>query len=69
MSVVTTRPELLTRQEAAAYLGLRAQTLAAWAMDGKNLPFVKCGRSVRYRRVDLDEYLRRRTRGALPPKE
>jgi len=54
--------ELLTRPEAAQYVGVRPQTLATWASSGRyGLPFVKCGRSVRYRRADLDQWLRERT--------
>ena len=59
-------PNLLTRRQAAQYVGLAEQTLAVWAMDGRNLPFIKAGRAVRYRREDLDEFLRRRTVGQLP---
>ncbi|MCX7424417.1 MAG: helix-turn-helix domain-containing protein [Planctomycetia bacterium] len=55
--------ELKTREEAAAYLTMKTQTLAAWAMTGKYLPMVKIGRSVRYRKCDLDDFLRRRTVG------
>ena len=54
--------ELLTREEAAAYLGVHAQTLAMWASRGRyDLPMVKVGRAVRYRRSDLDAFLERRT--------
>ncbi len=56
------REELLTREEAATYLGLRPQTLATWTCEGRyNLPFIKVGRSVRYRRSDLDAWLASRT--------
>lgn len=68
MSIAET-DQLFTRREAAKYLGLRPQTLAKWAMDGSNVPFIRVGRSVRYRRSDLEEFLRRRTVGSLPPKE
>ena len=58
--------KLLTRREAADFLGLRAQTLATWAMTGKyNLPTIKVGRSVRYRRSDLERWLAARTVGAV----
>jgi excisionase family DNA binding protein len=54
-------PDLLTREQAADYLGVAPQTLAVWAM-AKNrphrpLPFVKIGRLVRYRRSDLDAFI------------
>jgi len=46
---------LLTRREAAVYLKLAVQPLASWASNGRyNLPFMKDGRLVRYRRLDLD---------------
>ena len=55
------RPELLTRPEAAAYLGCKPQTLAIWAATGRYaLPFLKVGRLVKYRRADLDAFLERR---------
>jgi excisionase family DNA binding protein len=57
-------PELLTRGEAAEYLSIRPQTLAIWAMTQRyGLPIVRVGRSVRYRRSDLDAFLSRRTVG------
>jgi excisionase family DNA binding protein len=64
MATVVPDPHgLLTRAEAAAYLGLKEQTLAVWASAGRYaLPYVRCGRLVRYRRSDLDAWLARRTR-------
>lgn len=61
----------LTRDEAAEYLGVKASTLTVWASTGRyNLPFIKVGRRVYYRRADLDAWLDRRRRGghndALP---
>ncbi len=54
--------DLMTRQEAAEYLGIQPQTLSVWATSGRHkLPFVKVGRSVRYRRRDLDQWLESRT--------
>ena len=49
---------LLTREQAAAYLGLKPQTLASWVVRHiQGPPFIKVGRSVRYRRTDLDRWL------------
>lgn len=50
---------LMTRKEAAAYLGTTAGTLAFWDSTKRyNLRPVKLGRhSVRYRRSDLDRFL------------
>jgi len=53
---------MLTRPEAAVFLGIKPQTLAVWAMSGKHVPIVKVGaRSVRYRESDLREFLERQT--------
>ena len=61
-AILSDAPELLTRQEAAAYLNCRPQTLALWASTGRySLPMVKVGRLVRYRRTSLDDFLERRT--------
>ena len=59
-------PKLLTRQQAAAYLGVKPQTLSVWACTKRyGLPFIKVGRLVRYRvsDLDLDAFLARRTIG------
>lgn len=54
--------ELLTREQAATYLGIRAQTLALWASTGRYaLPYIRIGRSVRYRVVDLERFIASRT--------
>ena len=53
---------LLTRAEAAEYLGVKVQTLALWASTGRySLPFVKVGRLSKYRQTHLDEFLERNT--------
>jgi len=62
---MTTGTKLLTRREAAEFLGVKPQTLATWHITGKyNLPVVKVGRSVRYRLADLERWLESRTVGA-----
>ena len=49
---------MMTRVEAAQYLGLRPATLEAWASRGVvDLPFSKLGRAVRYRKSDLDQFV------------
>ena len=56
---------LLNRREAAAYLGLQPQTLAAWASAGRyTLPFVRIGSRVMYRRTDLDNFIEANSVGA-----
>jgi excisionase family DNA binding protein len=62
MSVCDSPRDLLTRQQAAEYLGLKPQTLAVWATNKRYaLPFVKVGSLVRYRRSDLVAFLQSRT--------
>ncbi len=57
-----TRSDLLTRDQAAEYLGVTSRTLAVWACTKRyNLPYVKMGRLVKYRRVDLEAFIARRT--------
>jgi len=64
-STVLDKPSLLTRAEAAAYLGLKAQTLATWASAHRyGLKYIKAGRCVRYRVSDLEAFLDARTIGA-----
>lgn len=47
--------DLLTRREAADYLGVTENTLAVWASVKRyNLFYVKVGRLVKYHRADLD---------------
>lgn len=51
---------LLTRKEASKYLGVAVGTLAVWACNKRyNLPMVKVGHLVRYRKSDLDAFLER----------
>ncbi len=54
--------ERLSNREAADYLGLKAATLNKWRCHGDGPPFIKVGRLIRYRRADLDAYLRARLR-------
>lgn len=65
--VLQTNRELLTRAEAAAYLGVAARTLAIWHCTRRyGLPVVKIGRLAKYRKKDLDEFIARRTVGGTP---
>lgn len=70
MKVVTSRPpvnpspskKLLTRPEAAEYLGVKTNTLEVWASTQRyGLSYIKVGRSVRYRMADLDAFIDART--------
>ncbi len=52
----------MSRKDAAAYLGLALGTLEIWASTGRyDLPFVKVGRRVFYRKSDLDAFIERHT--------
>ncbi len=63
-TVSCVQSDLLTRQQAAEFLGVKSQTLAVWALTGRhNLPYVKAGRVVRYRLRDLEKWLKNRTIG------
>ena len=55
-------PETFDTRAAASYLGLAPATLEIWRSTGRyDLPYMKIGRCVRYRRSDLDTFLQRRT--------
>lgn len=60
-AVLAPDSDLLTREEAARYLGLKSQTLATWVTNKRyNLPVVRIGRNVvRYRRADLEAFVAR----------
>jgi len=54
---------LLTQTAAAAYLGYKVCALAAWRLRGGGPLFVRVsGRSVRYRKTDLDAWINERLR-------
>lgn len=59
--------ELLSREQAAAYLGVAVQTLAIWKCTNRyDLPFVKVGRLVKYKRTDLDAFITKHSSSNLP---
>ena len=56
---------LLTRTQAAEYLGLKPHTLAVWAISKRvKIPFVKIGGAVRYKQADLDKFIEKNTVGS-----
>ncbi|ENY7774525.1 helix-turn-helix domain-containing protein [Escherichia coli] len=56
----------MNREDAAAYIGVEAQTLANWASTGKvRIPFLKIGRKVIYLKSDLEPILPHRRQ--IPP--
>jgi len=56
----TNPDELLDTKQAAQVLTLKSQTLDLWRTTKRvAIPYLKLGRSVRYRRGDLTAYLER----------
>ena len=54
--------KLLTRKEAANFLGLSEGTLAVWKVTKRYpLPLIKVGRLVKYRESDLIQFLDKMT--------
>lgn len=61
--IVENSRSLLDDKEAASMLDVSPGTLGVWRSTGRyNLPFIKVGRNVRYRRADLDAWLEKRCR-------
>jgi excisionase family DNA binding protein len=48
--------ELFTKQEAAAFLKIKVRTLDDWRA-AKALPCIERGRWIRFRRVDLENFI------------
>lgn len=49
---------LMSRKEAAVYLGVAEITLAIWRSTGRyNLPVYKIGRLAKYKESDLDAFI------------
>ena len=53
---------LWDKQQAAAYLGISVSTLSHWICD-RRLVFIKVGRLVKFRKTDLDRFIRRNVHG------
>lgn len=55
---LTAPDTLMSRKEAAEYLGVKEQTLACWATTKRyDLPYIKIGRLVKYRRADVERFI------------
>lgn len=52
--------ENLKTEEAAEFLQVKPATLEQWRWNGKGPQFIKMGRAVRYRKVDLDAFIEAR---------
>ena len=55
---MTMTTEVLTTVEAAQYVRLKKTTLERFRLTGKGPTYCKLGAAVRYRRCDLDEWLK-----------
>lgn len=57
-------PKLISAGETANILGLKESTLAQFRWRGdKRLPWVKLGKSIRYKLSDIEEFIERSTIG------
>lgn len=64
-NLIAAGADLLDEHAAAVMLDLSPGTLRVWRSTGRyNLPFLKIGRNVRYRRADLQMWLEARVRAS-----
>lgn len=64
-NLIAAGADLLDEHAAATMLDLSPGTLSVWRSTGRyNLPFLKIGRNVRYRRADLQMWLEARVRAS-----
>jgi len=58
----STANRLLTTDEAAQILNIKPNTLTYWrCVKRYSLPYIKVGKSCRYRRSDIDAFIESRT--------
>ncbi|GAB0057340.1 hypothetical protein SIID45300_01667 [Candidatus Magnetaquicoccaceae bacterium FCR-1] len=58
--------QLMTTEEAAAYLQLHASTLVMWRVKKTGPKFIKIGKNVRYTQAHLNEWLQSRVVDPTP---
>ena len=64
MTIESPLKNLLTRKEAADYLYVSVRTMEIWASTKRYpLKFYKVGRTVAYKKEDLDKFIESRVRG------
>lgn len=62
-NIIQASRDLLDERSAAELIDVVPGTLSVWRSTGRyNLPFIKIGRKVRYRRSDLLAWMEARTR-------
>jgi len=60
--------KLVDQNEAAAFLGISAKTLATWRSERRySLAYVRVGRAIRYEPAALLAFVQRRRVGPKPP--
>jgi excisionase family DNA binding protein len=57
--LITKQKELLSTEETAEFLGISKNTLYEWIVQ-KRIPHIKVGRLVKFKRDDLEEWLKKR---------
>ena len=68
MSLHHDAPEFFDTLKAAEYLNIQPQTLNAWrCLRRYPLPYTKVGRSIRYKKSDLDRFIASRTVSSPAP--
>ena len=64
MTQIVTPAAEFSNIEAAAYLGIKPESLEIWRSTRRHIiPYLRIGRRIRYRRADLDQWLTSRTVG------
>jgi excisionase family DNA binding protein len=58
-------PEFFNEKSLCSLLGISSVTATKWRAKAKGPPFIKVGRLVRYRRSDVDAWLRSCTMGQV----
>jgi predicted DNA-binding transcriptional regulator AlpA len=53
----TPAPAVMTERDAAEYLQMKPGTLRNWRSEGRGPKFIRLGAAVRYRPVELDEWI------------
>ena len=60
--IIEPQTGLMDNSAAADYIGVKGGTLEVWRSTKRHeIPFIKVGRLVKYRRSDLDKWLASRT--------
>jgi excisionase family DNA binding protein len=61
-SILSHNSDLLTNDQAAAYIGITPRTLEVWRCTKRHqISFIKVGRLVKYRKSTLDTFLDQQT--------